>query len=91
MNIANHGVKSLSWNGVVSAGSDLSSETIVENKLAGNLGGNSNTQDHPRELESIADNIEISSSEDQSHNGSVSDTRGAWIDSLVLLYMDLSN
>lgn len=75
VDITNHSIESLAGNSVVSAGSDLGSKTVVEDNLANNLGGNGNTQDHPGELECITDDIEISSREDQSNNGTVGNAR----------------
>lgn len=89
MDVTNHGVESLAGNSVVSAGSDLGSKTIVEDNLANNLGGNGDTEDHPGKLECIADDIEISSREDQSNNGTVGNSRSTCLVLSVVLLINV--
>lgn len=76
MNIANSAIQSLLGNSVILARAQLGSQALVENGLAGNFGGNGNTEDHPSELETQAEHIKVPNREDGSDDAQVSNGRG---------------
>ncbi len=71
MDVPNKDVKSLPRKSVVLARSELGSQAIVQEGLPGNLSQNGNAQNHPGQLEGIAQDIDISSDEDQRDDGCV--------------------
>lgn len=73
VNIANHGLKSLAGDSVVSAGSNLRRKAIVEHKLARAFRCNRDAQNHPAELESPSDHVKITSGKDDGDNAGVAD------------------
>lgn len=75
VNITNHCIESFARNGIISAGPDLSGETIVQHNLASDLGSHGDTQDHPGQLKGPSQDIEISSSENQGDDGNISNGR----------------
>lgn len=75
VDIADHGVESLAGNSVVLAGADLGSQTAVQDRLAGNLGGHGDAEDHPGKLESPSENIKIPNREDKSDDSGIGDGR----------------
>lgn len=77
VDIPNKNVKSLARDGVVAARSDLSGQTLVEDNLANNLSGNGHTKNHPRNLETPSEDVEVSSREDEGDDGEIGDSRGA--------------
>lgn len=83
MDISDKGVESVAGNGVVSAGSKMGGQAVVEDGLANNLGENGHTQDHPRELEAPSKDIEVSSREDESDDGDVGDSGSTWASDCV--------
>ena len=76
VDVSDQAVEGFARNGVVSAGAELRSETVVKDKLSGSFSGDGNGQSHPRKLESPANNIEITSGDDGGDDGSVRNTRG---------------
>lgn len=78
MNVSDHRVEGFTGNGVVFAGSQLGSQTLVQNGLSGNLGKYGDAQSHPCQLEAVSQKIEVSSHEDDSDDTSVGDSRGAY-------------
>lgn len=72
--ISNHVVESLTGNGVVSTRANLSSQAIVEYDLANNLGEDGHTKDHPRNLESPSEDIQVSGSKNKGDSGHVGNT-----------------
>lgn len=77
VDVANKAVERLARHGVVSAGADLGSEAVVEDKLTSRLGSYGNGKCHPRKLECPANNIEVSGEENKGNRGSVGNSRGA--------------
>ena len=75
MDVANKAIERLARDGVVSAGADLGCKAVVENELAGSLGGNGHGKGHPRKLERPADDIEISGEENKGNDGGVGNSR----------------
>ena len=71
MDIANQAVESLAGEGVVSARAHLRGEAVVQDELASRLGSNGNTKGDPGQLEGPADQVEVSSGEDEGDDGSV--------------------
>jgi len=67
-------VESLTGNGVVSTRANLSSQAIVEYDLANNLGEDGHTKDHPRNLESPSEDIQVSGSKNKGDGGHVGNT-----------------
>lgn len=89
MNIANQSIESLPRNGIVLSGTELSREAVVQDGLAGDLGSDGDTQDHPRELETPSDNIEVADGKDASNDDGIGDGRGTfprYVNFLVLEY-----
>lgn len=79
VDIANQSIEGLARNGVVLARSQLASQTVAKDSLAGNLGEDGDTQGHPGELEGISDNIEVSNRKDERDDSGISDTRGTGV------------
>lgn len=71
VDVTNQAVKSLAGEGVVSARAHLGGEAIVQDELASRLGSDGNTKGNPGQLEGPADQVEVSSSEDEGDDGSV--------------------
>jgi hypothetical protein len=65
VDISNHGVEGLFRDSVVLAGADLASQAIVQKCLSGNLSRDSNTENHPSQLEGPPENIQIPNREDE--------------------------
>jgi hypothetical protein len=78
MNVPNKGIQSLTRNCVVPTRANLSSKTVVENDLAKHLGKNGYTKDHPRNLESPSEKIQVSRSEDSTDDSHISNGRCAY-------------
>jgi hypothetical protein len=76
VDVSDHGVKSLSGDGVVLAGTDLGSQAAVQDRLSSNLGGHGDTENHPGKLESPSENIKIPNREDESDDSGISNGRG---------------
>jgi hypothetical protein len=77
MNVPNKGVQSLAGNCVVSTRADLSGKAVVENDLTKNLGKNGYAKNHPRNLKSPSEKIQVSRSEDSTDDGHISNGRCA--------------
>lgn len=74
MDIADQRIKRLSRNCVILSGSELSGKTVTEKSLPGDFSEDSNAQSHPGKLESVPNDIKVSSHEDQRHDGSIRDS-----------------
>lgn len=57
VDVANNGVKGLLGDSIVLPGTELGRETIVQDSLSGNLGGNGDGERQPRKLEAIPQKI----------------------------------
>lgn len=79
MDITNQGIQCVPRNCVVLLGTNLGSETGGQNSSAESFSQNSDTENHVGDLESITDNIKVSSGEDEEHNGGISDSGSSWI------------
>lgn len=73
MGVADQGVKCLSGNGVVLAGSELGSKTVAKDGFSGNFSKDGNAQGHVCELEGVSNDVEVSSHEDGRDDRSVGD------------------
>lgn len=73
VDITNQRIESLPRNGVVLSRSELGSEAIAKDGLSSNLGQDGDAQSHPGKLESVSNDIEVSSHEDQGDDGSICD------------------
>lgn len=78
MNVSEHRVERFARDRVVFAGSQLGSQTLVQDGLSGNLGKDGNAQSHPGQLEAVSQEIEVSSHEDDRDDTGVGDSRGTY-------------
>jgi len=78
VNVPNKGIQSLARYCVVSTRANLSSKAVVENGLAKNLGKNGYTKNHPRNLKSPSEKIQVSRSEDSTDDSHISNGRCAY-------------
>lgn len=70
------GIKSLPRDGVVTAGAKLGGQAIVEDELAGKLGKDGGTENHPCKLQGIAENIQVANSKDDRNDGGIGNSGG---------------
>lgn len=78
MNIANNSVKSLARHKVVLTRADLRGKALVEDKLASDLGGDSDAQGQVRQAKRPADDVEVAGSKDQGNNRTIRKSSGAY-------------
>lgn len=76
MNVTDHGVQGLARDSVVLAGTKLAGETSVHNRLADDFGSDGDAKDHPSELESPSQHIEVSNREDEGDDGGIGNGGG---------------
>lgn len=77
--ISRHAVQSLLWHCVISSWADLANDTSLEERLASKLSSRRHTERHPGNLEGVAEEIKITSTEDEHNNGGIGDGGGAWV------------
>lgn len=78
MDVSYGGIERLLRQGIVAARADLASQAVVQERLAGDLGGDGGGKSHPYQLEAISEEIEISGSNDGGDDGYICDGRGAY-------------
>jgi hypothetical protein len=76
VDIANESIEGLPRNGVVLAGPELGRKAVVQERLPDDLGGDGDAEDHPGELKTPAQNVQIPNREDERHDGGIGDGRG---------------
>lgn len=79
MDIGGQAVNAILWQGVVLLGADLRGEALGEKSLTSSLGQDSNGQSHVCELEGISEDVEVTGSKDECHDGDISDSRSSWV------------
>ena len=77
MHVADHGVDRLARQLIVLLGAQLGGDAVVEQRLAGDLGGDGGAEGHPGELEAPSHDVEVARGEDQRDDGDVCDSGGA--------------
>lgn len=75
VDVADGSLERLPRDGVVLAGTELGCEAVVDKCLPGDLGGDGDGEDHPGELERVAQNIKVPNREDERDEGSIGDGR----------------
>lgn len=78
MDVADHGIKRFSRNGIVLAGAELCREAAVQDGLPGDLGGDGDAEGHPGELENPPQNVEVPNREDEGDDGGIGKGRSPW-------------
>lgn len=85
VDITKNGVKSLAGDGVVAAGTELAGKASVHDRLASDLSGDGDAEDHPREPEAPSQHIQVPNREDGGDDGEVGDRGSACVARLVSL------
>lgn len=73
MDVADHSVEGFPRHGVVLPGAELGREAVVQETLSGELGGDGDAKNHPGELETPAQHIEVPNREDERHDRGIGD------------------
>ena len=73
VDIAEERIQCLPGNSVVLSGAELGGEARVQQGLTRDLGGHSDTQDHPGELEAPSEHVQVPNQEDGADDGNIGD------------------
>ena len=73
VDVAKERIQCLPGNGIVLSGAELGGEARVQQGLTRDLGGHSDTQDHPGELEAPSEHVQVPNQEDGADDGNIGD------------------
>jgi hypothetical protein len=76
VDIADHGIQSLTRDSVVFPGSQLAGKTVVKDGPTDHLGRYGDAEHHPCELEAPSHHVQVPNQEDERDNRGVCDSRG---------------
>ena len=79
MDIGGKTVNAIFWQSIILLGANLRGEPLGEESLSCSLSQDRNGQSHICKLEGISEDVEVTGSKNEGHNGDIGNSRSSWV------------